>query len=198
MSHDSLVEKEEYKGYRIELHLDFDPLNPRTEWDNFGTMVFFHRGYDLGDKHSYSIEDLKEIVNGDDYFTLPVYMYEHSGITISTGRFSCQWDSGQLGHIIVSKEAAKKEFPNLSDSELEERVYTLLQGEVETYDHYLTGSVYGFVVKDKTGEEIESCWGFYGDSDYPMQEAKSTVDYLVKKNKEDLEANEFDNHYGLA
>lgn len=196
--HDTLIEKEEYKGYRVELHSDFDPLNPREDYDNFGTMVFFHRRYDLGDKHSHSIEDLQEIVKSGDYFTLPVYMYDHSGITISTGRFSCPWDSGQLGHIIVSKDKAREEFPNLEGAELEEKVYNLLQGEVETYDHYLTGSVYGFVVKDMTGEEVESCWGFLGDSDYCVQEAKSIVDYLVKKNQEDLEANEFDNHYGLA
>src|ERR1039457_3716938 len=33
---------------------NYDPLNPRKEYDNVGTMVCWHRNYDLGDKHNYA------------------------------------------------------------------------------------------------------------------------------------------------
>ena len=43
------MQKEEYKGYTIEVEQDLDPESPR-EWDCMGTMVCFHKRYDLGDK----------------------------------------------------------------------------------------------------------------------------------------------------
>jgi hypothetical protein len=36
-------------GRKLELHHDESPESPR-EWDNMGTMAFFHQRYDLGDK----------------------------------------------------------------------------------------------------------------------------------------------------
>lgn len=45
-----------------------------------------------------------------------------------------------------------------------------LQGEVETYDMYLQGEVYGYVVDELEDEEdddwnenTDSCWGFYSN-----------------------------------
>ena len=42
----------EYKGYKINIEQESDPLNPREEdFDcNIGTLVAFHKRYDLGDK----------------------------------------------------------------------------------------------------------------------------------------------------
>lgn len=34
---------------KLDIFMDSDPMNPRTEWDNVATMVCFHRRYDLGD-----------------------------------------------------------------------------------------------------------------------------------------------------
>ncbi len=38
------------------------------------------------------------------YVILPLYLYDHSGITMSTGAFSCRWDSGQVGWIYAEKK----------------------------------------------------------------------------------------------
>jgi len=123
------------------------------------------------------------------YISLPLYLYDHSGITMSTGSFSCPWDSGQVGIIYVSRERAAEEygaheFPLtrevLVDPEgllrgqqgktwqrefqsLDELTEYYLKGEVEVYDQYLCGDVWGFVLVDEDGEELDSCWGFYGD-----------------------------------
>ena len=40
-------------NYLIEVHQDESPESPRS-WDNLGTMICFHRRYDLGDKHDYN------------------------------------------------------------------------------------------------------------------------------------------------
>ena len=49
--------------------------------------------------------DLRDIVEDlDKYIILPLFLYDHSGITMSTGPFSCPWDSGQVGWIYAPKQ----------------------------------------------------------------------------------------------
>ena len=104
--------------YLIKVINDDDPFDPRGD-DNLGTMVCFHGRYNLGDKNhgidekmfggwgemsAYIVKKEKVAV------ILPLYLYDHSGITISTGMFSCPWDSGQIGFIYVSKQKVRDEF----------------------------------------------------------------------------------------
>lgn len=89
-----------------------------------------------------------------DIVFLPLYLYDHSGITMSTGAFSCPWDSGQVGFIFTtlanSREAlGKRTTPS--------KIRDILRAEVKEYDYYLTGNVFGFMV----GEHV--VYGFYGN-----------------------------------
>lgn len=189
---------------------------------------------------------------------LPLNLYDHGGITMSTGSFSCSWDSGKVGWIYATKERFIKEtgydeltlfgtdknkplvlgdtvklkgdkrwnqykvtaltdteatidcshkyskewvdsHPELMDSFIKtlpldqvelvcNYAAEMLDGEVETYDQYLTGDIYGFIMykMDEEGlkayleenemelsdleyeelhqfaEETDACWGFYG------------------------------------
>lgn len=157
-------ETKEYKGYLIEIDNDDCSLNPRVDYDNLGTMYCFHRRYDLGDKHDLSQEEVQTMVNSGDYIALPLYLYDHSGITMNTTGFSCPWDSGCVGVIMVEKKKIREEYGwKRITKERQAQIEKYLKGEVETYDNYLTGNVYGYRVK-KEGEEIEtdSCWGFFG------------------------------------
>jgi hypothetical protein len=43
----------EYKGHTINIFPDGDAPNPRKEFDSLGTMVCFHRRYNLGDRHEF-------------------------------------------------------------------------------------------------------------------------------------------------
>lgn len=90
---------------------------------------------------------------------LPLYLYDHSGITISHGRFSCSWDSGQVGWHYVTKATADENWPGWT----EDRLRRYLEAELETYDQYLRGNVWGYVIEDEDGDDVDSCWGFYGD-----------------------------------
>jgi len=149
------------------------PENPR-EWDNFGHMICFHNRYKLGDKHDYafgsfdSFEDLKMFVKKGlkGVVILPLYLYDHSGITISTTPFNRCWDSGQIGFIYVTKADLKREEIKKKDAE------EYLKGEINTYDQYLRGDVYRYEIVEKVKcshchheEEttVEACGGFYGD-----------------------------------
>ena len=157
----------------LRIFQDDNAESPR-QWDNMGTMVCFHRRYNLGDEHNYdSPEEFKQCVNEKDIAViLPLYIYDHSGITISTSPFSCPWDSGQVGWIYVTKEEVRETYGvKRISKKLLERVTSYLIGDVKTYDQYLTGDVYGFSLVEKTAcdscqetteEILDSCWGFYG------------------------------------
>lgn len=176
------------KKFELEIEQDSSPESPRT-WDNLGTMVCFHKRYDLGDKTDYRSEDYDSwdelrqgiIDNEGEVFMLPLYLYDHSGITISTRPFNCNWDSGQVGFIFVSKNKVKKEGID------ETKVLDYLKGEVETYDQYLTGDVYGYRVYEvetcSLGHEhktlVDSCWGFYGE-EYAEKEGRSLLEHYEK------------------
>lgn len=175
-------------NYLIEVEQDTSPLDPRT-WDNLGTMVCFHKRYNLGDKHDYDHndyngwEEMKEdiIENENVHTILPLYLYDHSGITMNTTGFSCNWDSGQVGWIFISKDKVKEE--GIDESKVEE----YLIDEVKTYDQFLIGDVYGYTIYEVSTcnqghehkKELESCWGFYGE-DVCMTEAEGIVENLSK------------------
>lgn len=247
--------------YRVKVEADDDPMNPRTDQDNLGTMFCWHHGYHLGDhetrrpdrgpnhwrnpKCDLYVDDgpeatlLKMIGDVDSkfegrlndwhereydrrgiagkldkefdgalrelhrdqaeliqrkidkfYVTLPLYLYDHSGITMNTSGFSCRWDSGQVGFIWMSRKTANE---NLGYAEFkdktgwtaakEARVVEHLKNEVKTYDQFLTGDVYGYTYQklvyefehpvedvdvdadndDLPWDDDESCWGFFGD-----------------------------------
>jgi hypothetical protein len=110
------------------------------------------------------------IKSREDFVILPLYLYDHGGITMSTSGFSCRWDSGQVGYIYCPTNKILKEYGNTNLSTLT-KVEDILEHEVKTYDQYLTGDVYGYKLykKEKCDlghahlEFIDSCYGFYGD-----------------------------------
>jgi len=176
-------------NYKIEIFPDANPIDPRGD-DNLGTMVCFHNRYNLGDKHDYNSDhyhgwnDMKNsiIKNENVGVILPLFLYDHSGITMNTTGFSCQWDSGQVGFIFISKKKMLEEYGGKRVSKkLIERVAGYLKAEVETYDQYLTGDCYGYCITDiEADEEIDSSWGYFG-SDNCMEEAESVTKYMVAK-----------------
>jgi len=163
----------------IRIKRDHYPENPR-EWDNLGTMVCGHRRYCLGDEQAQNTELYTswdewleyEVVkpNGgwSNIIALPLYLYDHCGITISTAPFACPWDSGQVGWIYVTKPRIREEYgvKRVSKRLLYE-VEAVLRSEVETYDQYLQGFVYGYMTFSLENGELvdgDSCWGFYGNN----------------------------------
>ena len=94
---------------------------------------------------------------------LPLYLYDHSGITMRCTPFACPWDSGQVGYIYATPEMIRKEYDcKIITKSVRAKATKLLQSEVETYDQYLTGDVWGVVIEDEDGEELDACWGLFG------------------------------------
>lgn len=179
-----------YKGYKIKIIQDDMATDPR-EWDILGTMICFHKRYKLGDEHTLNSDDFngwdevekyiqKEM---DGYIILPLYLYDHSGITMNTTGFSCGWDSGQVGFIFITADKIRREYSAKRISKkLKERVTGYLVDEVKTYDQYLTGDVWGYqIIKDE--EELDSLGGCFG-KEWVEKEAKYSVDGLIENEKE--------------
>lgn len=138
----------------------------------------------------------------DHCVVLPLYLYDHSGITMRTSQFACKWDSGQVGFIYISLKDAAENWqcePDWSTEvhhehdkttkTLRERAADMLNGEVKVYDQYLTGQVYGYEIQDEDGIELNSCWGFFDDYDlkYVKSEAESIVDWHHKQGGNDFQ-----------
>lgn len=188
--------------YRIRIEPDDDTFGdtPR-DWCNLGTMICFHKNYKLGDKHNYRSDDygswdelakaIKEDF-GKDCVLKIIRMYDHSGISLSLGNgypYNDVWDSGYVGFIVVSKEKIRKEY-NVKHvtKAIMAKVDKSLQSEIDVYNQYLDGDIWGFVIeKLKTcdcchqadNEHIDSCWGYYG-IDYAIENAEDALEYELK------------------
>jgi hypothetical protein len=179
---------------RIRILRDEDSSSPRDD-DNVTVMICTHKRYTLGDRAE-SKEFPSEKYPGwaameeaiiKRYAPIaikPLYMYDHSGITISTSPFRCPWDSGQIGFVLVPGDQREcywgdKKEP-LTEADIKAWAERVIDSDVKVYDQYLTGDVYGFVVDEavedptRPGEQMidcdekpvfdqgDSCWGFYG------------------------------------
>lgn len=141
------------------------------------------------------IERIVEVLK-EKLVILPIYMYEHSGITIKTTPFGCEWDSGQVGFIYATITDIKNNYSGELIASVE-NMENILVNEVKLYDQYLNNETFGFVKyeinMDKLQEikdlkesnltmleledldivkEVDSCWGFYG---IDLEEVKTNI-----------------------
>jgi hypothetical protein len=161
------------EGRVLKIYTDPEPMNPRTECDNFGHMVCFHTRHSLGDEdHGVDQDDFSSWTELENYLrkekgaveVLPMYMYDHSGITVRTHSFADPWDSGQVGFIYATRKDILENWgAKRLSKELRQKAIRLLNAEVQDYDDYLTGNVYGYILEDEDGNELSSCWGYAGD-----------------------------------
>ena len=171
----------------LKIESDSTCLNPRVDHDNLSKMICFHRRYDLGDKHNIktsdyaNMEDLIKRNSKKGDVVVPLYLYDHSGLTISTKPFHCPWDSMQVGFMIVTKETIQKEYGRSTKKNLD-KVMKMIESEVQVYDQYLRGDVYQFTLEDSDGHIIDSCGGFFGSD---IQE-NGILEHLDEEVKEEV------------
>lgn len=153
------------KDYEIFIQYDEDALNPRESEDSLGSFIMFHRKYDFSDKGEKqkfrTPEDFQAYLKEDKCVVLPVYMLDHSNITIRTYPFNDDWDSGKIGYIYVTYEKIKKEY-NLKVVNYRRirNVKDILRREIDNLDMWLRGEIYGYIILDEDKKPVDSCWGF--------------------------------------
>ena len=189
-------------GLTVRIEYDHDPESPRKD-ANVGTMACWHYRYEIGDiqpklAYSHWLRQLAaDQVGANDadaipdehverilekhFVLLPLCLYDHGGAIMSTEPFSCPWDSGQVGAIYCSMHAARSEWSG-TDDEVRSQAEKSLRGEVSAYSGFLSGRVYGYVIEDDDGVEVESCWGFF-ELEFCIEEAKRVAaDTAAKRN----------------
>ena len=180
------VERETIGPLTLTIYADEDPGNPRTEWDNLGTMILCGSYAWQGDKHGWGEKGWDEWGREA---SLPKRIEESAGPILFLpihgrcpsrgGMFAGapgDWDPDTCdGMIYVSLADVRREYScKRVSAKVRGQALSVLRGEVETQDQYLTGEVFGYVLEDPQGEHVDSCWGYYG-IDYARQEARDTA-----------------------
>lgn len=170
-----------YKGHNISIQHDDNPISPRED-DNICIIHLAHRRYGFGDENYKDLESIqqankKALRAGD--ICLPLYMYDHSGITIALTPFSCHFDSGQVGFVQVPRKIMIEEFgKKIFTPKLKKLALKIAGGEVGDLDTYIRGDIFGYIVD----EDGDSCWGYYSIKE-AMMEAENIIDYIVEEAK---------------
>lgn len=231
---DSLVDSEVVGDFLVELHYDFDGSNDPRGWDNLGTITQCQRSrnYEMTEKDAeYKSNDweiLKEMFKENGVFALPINIRDYgSSVKLYVGDFDPDYEWNDYDHIdafvYVTRDKLMEEY-NFNDPEAAFMYATLikehlkddqgriqavsvievLKNELETYESYLNGEVYGWVVRegikneedgeinpdDHSGEVIESVWGYVGEREYCMSEGRHCAETETQRRDEaDREAN---------
>lgn len=178
--------------YALTIHNDENADDPRKNNDHLDHMICWHRRYNIGDDHNYEVPydclialckqfvpDFEEDHQSFDHLfgllkpyiiMLPIMLYDHSGLTISTSNvypYNDKWDGGQIGWIWMDKETAEKLTEAGKDKDWRTAAINYLTASINEYDTYLRGEIYGYKLykrgENNALEEIDNCWGFYGN-----------------------------------
>jgi len=132
-----------------------------ADFDKRSTLSRLHR-FD-------SPDDVLPWAKCNGWQAFPLLKYEHSGVAYSivkTYPFTCPWDAGQVGWILIKRGAFRDD----------KRRAEVAASWCKAITTWVNGDYYGYIVKDKHGDTLDSCWGF-DDSDYCEQEARSSAAY---------------------
>lgn len=203
MNMDTAVEKYEHAGLTVEIHYDDsgdDWANPRESDGNLAELLCWHPDYVLGDEQ-FSQSDYESIAAVFDEVkrkrkatvVMPLFLLDHSGISIRTGapiekisrddvktndRFIGDgrgWDTSWVGFAYVTE--ARRRAVGVT-ARRHDQLADLIRDEVDWYDTYLRGEVFGYIVRD--GEEnVESCWGFLG-TEHVKEQANESAELAAK------------------
>ena len=116
---------------------------------------------------------------------LPLYLFAHSSVRVSTEPFNDPWDSGQCGFAVLEKDSDVD-----GDQAHLENVLELM---VREFDHLLRGNVVGWrITKQKVCDScknietdvIDSCTGYIGFDFKEMDQLADEVIENINKHRE--------------
>lgn len=166
----------EYKlpGNRVlKIENDYNAESPRDMGNYLGTMVCLHPRYIfhfadyVGRGIGALLNDIKR--NHKPLAILPLYLLDHSGLSMRTSDFGDLLDSDCVGFIYITRKDKEKLWGKTRLTK--KQMLDILESEVKEYDAYLRGHTYGFTIEKievcdlgyehRTCED--SCWGFFGE-----------------------------------
>ena len=177
----------EHKGYTIKIYPDTDAESPGSWGDEEVFLIGFDSrnfwvqvaGYTQGlienalrgGRYEDGSRDSEAARLKKDYWMFELDAYIHSGVALRLGKSQGAYHkqgfveplgvlasddaetAARFGIVLIKKEHAR------TKAEANKRAL----GLINTWNEYLAGDVYGYQIETPKGEEIGSCWGFYGD-----------------------------------
>lgn len=180
-----------HNGQRLTIDHDSTAESPR-KWESSWNLSCSHKRYDLGDEdcrlnvRDYdSWEEYGEALREeyDIVEMVPLYLLDHSHLSLSIVDFNDRWDSGQIGFAFLTAENQKDLVGAYDITDLHEASLEVLKQELEVYEGWMNGEAYSIMVEDvNTGETIDNIGGFYG-TDFS---ANGLDDYIPEEFVEDV------------
>lgn len=166
---------------------------PNDQGDHSLLLVSFHRDFYVKRDEIVTMELLQEYFRGSDQYIMPMdvttaygqmqywifglEVYSHSGVVLALsqeGNFpDRRWDVSQCGAVLASTG----EWPK------EEEARKAARSLVTEWNDVMNGNVWGYVIEDANGEELESCWGCVGDPEYALPVGRESLNYLSTPDK---------------
>ena len=155
------VETYEHHVVTVKIHYDEIACNPRTEFENMGTIVGWRDPrHGIGDRelsvdYHTPAEIAAELREDGARLILPVHYFPQGG-TLSV---SDAGDDDALencdGVIYVTADVLRHEYglTRISAKAIQ-RATRVLRGEIEEYSAYISGQVFGFIVEDEAGSTL--------------------------------------------
>jgi hypothetical protein len=151
------VSEETFKGVKYCISMDSDSESPLEHDELFyvvsnsytrsmngsKTDPFELAGYELDyEDRDEDIEKIETFMrNNSRYLVLPLYKFEHSGVAYSTVPFSCRWDSGQMGWLLIDRDEMGW---SRWSAKRKAQAIKLAESALVTYSSWCNGDVYRF------------------------------------------------------
>lgn len=103
-------------------------------------------------------------------FMLDYYEHGQGMYSLHGEGMQCRWGTSRYAGILVWMGKPSE----MGAKTLEDRAKDA-RGFLETYNNWMNGSVYGFIIEDEEGEHIDSCFGFY-DKETLLDAIKENLD----------------------
>jgi len=183
------VHAEERHGLKIKIFQDDSAESPDSWGDDALFLVHYHRDFEVCRDKVVARDTIAALYRGEKseavrelkkkYHVFSVATLIHSGVWLRLGSGGFQedsggWDTSHVGAALVSK----KEFKSRG------KAGKAAESLIKEWNDYLSGNVYGYTVKDAESNNLDSCWGFFGDYNAPggaLSEAQSLADSLTHK-----------------
>jgi hypothetical protein len=150
----------DFENFTLKIVHDDDAPSPRAD-ANLGTFAGWHRKYNLGDvQPKIDPMEYQEALPANSLI-VPVYMFDHGSVALSTKDFGDRWDSGQVGIYHLSPERIAEEY-GVDTPENRALALDGIKAEISKYSDYLNGNCWGYEIEDADGNHVDSYWGFIG------------------------------------
>ena len=163
----------------------FSGCDSPRDWDNLGKILTNGNNKyapneapsaysELADFEFSNLHDDTEKLIKLGFYSVPLSVYDHSGVSISIGE-AHGWDCGVIGFYVAKIDDLVRDY----GQDWHEKVDSIFEGEIETYDNYINGEVFEYALF-RDDEPVDSLSGIYPCKDLDAF-ASDIAGYLPEK-----------------